>query len=84
MGYSPLWISVSSSVNGDAQAACAGPALAPQYSPSLFRNCFSRREKQTASESKGDVNLVDELILECLFFYCEKNHAHKIVQMLYK
>lgn len=84
MGYCPLWTSVSSSVNGDTQAACAGLALVPQYSPSPFRNCFSRREKQRASESKGVVNLVDELILECLFFYCGKNHAHKIVQMLYK
>lgn len=47
-----------------------GLLLHPGSSPSLFKTCFSRRERPTASDCKVVVNPVDEFILD--FFLIAK------------
>lgn len=46
-----------------------GLLLHPGASPSLFKTCFSKREKPTASDCKVVISPVDEFILECGFIY---------------
>ena len=87
MGHSPLWASVSWPVHRDASAVrvwsaqrVLGLLWRPQSSPSLLRNCFSGRRKQTANASAKAVNLVAASVSECLL-YCEKDRACKRVPM---
>lgn len=57
-----------------------GPAL-----KAIALTCIQkprRRRAQMASESRKVVHLVEALILDCLFFYYERNHDCKIIRML--